>query len=165
MNKLEARREAKRRWGTTAYVTIAKHGPNRYVVGLRGSPGLIIGFGPSWEAAFDEADTIESEVCAFLEDGDTRRDQRGGEGRAMSHTPVPWTTDRNHITTDAGEEIATVSYQQSGYVQANIRLIVTAPRLLAAAKRLIAPVPGDTIEEAMADLQAAVEQAEGRETL
>jgi len=60
MTKPEARREAKKRWGRLAYVTIAKHGPNRYVVGLRGSPGLMIGFGPSWEAAFEDANTLES---------------------------------------------------------------------------------------------------------
>ena len=52
----------------------------------------------------------------------------------MSHTPGPWVTDRNHIITDKGDEIATASYQQSGYVQANIRLIAAAPDLLEAAR-------------------------------
>ena len=54
----------------------------------------------------------------------------------MNYTPGPWLTDRNHIITDKGDEIATASYRQSGYVQANIRLIAAAPELLEALKEI-----------------------------
>ena len=82
----------------------------------------------------------------------------------MNHTPGPWVVDRNHITTDGGHEIATVSYRQSGYVQANIRLLASAPDLLKAAKRILACeaelTTGDAYLEYRA-LEAAVAKAEG----
>jgi hypothetical protein len=50
----------------------------------------------------------------------------------MKHTPGLWTNSQNRIEDASGDEIASVSYQRSGYVQANIRLISAAPDLLAA---------------------------------
>lgn len=52
MTTVEARKWARERWGKKAYVKIATHGPNRYVVGVRGDPGVMLGYGPDWEAAF-----------------------------------------------------------------------------------------------------------------
>lgn len=46
---------------------------------------------------------------------------------------------------------------------ANARLISAAPSLYAAAKRLLNPVPGETLDEVITALKEAVEQAEGRE--
>ena len=48
----EARKWAKARWGGRAYVVKAKHGPNRFCVGVRGAPGVMLGYGPTWESAF-----------------------------------------------------------------------------------------------------------------
>ena len=53
MTTIEARTWAKKRWGKRAYVEIAKHGPNRFCVGVRGEPGVMLGYGPSWETAFE----------------------------------------------------------------------------------------------------------------
>ena len=53
------------------------------------------------------------------------------------HTPGPWTKDRNIIEDAEGQEIARVAYEQSGYVQANARLIAAAPELLKALKAII----------------------------
>lgn len=55
MTTIEARKHAKRQWGPSAYVKMAKHGPNRYCVGVSGNPGTLYGFGPTWEAAFEYA--------------------------------------------------------------------------------------------------------------
>jgi hypothetical protein len=52
MTLVEARKWAKARWGVKAYVEKAKQGPNRYCVGVRGDPGVMLGYGPTWEAAF-----------------------------------------------------------------------------------------------------------------
>ena len=54
----------------------------------------------------------------------------------LKHTPGPWTQDRNVIEDAAGNEIARVSYERSGYVQANARLIAAAPDLLEALRAL-----------------------------
>jgi len=48
-------------------------------------------------------------------------------GPETPHTPLPWTTSQNLILDAKGDEIARVSYEQSGYVQANLRLMVAAP--------------------------------------
>lgn len=53
------------------------------------------------------------------------------------HTPGPWTKDRNRIIDRNGEEIARVSYGQSGFVQANARLIAAAPELLEALRAFV----------------------------
>jgi len=45
------------------------------------------------------------------------------------HTPGKWSQDRNIILDLDSNEVATVTYRQSGYVQANARLIAAAPRL------------------------------------
>ena len=47
----------------------------------------------------------------------------------MSHTPGPWRQNRNMIEDEYGGDIAAVLYQQSDYVQGNIRLIAAAPRM------------------------------------
>ncbi len=54
----------------------------------------------------------------------------------MEHTPRPWIKNRNIIETASGEEIARVSYERDGYVQANARLIAAAPALLEALEGL-----------------------------
>ena len=53
-------------------------------------------------------------------------------GPETPHTPLPWTTSQNLILDAKGDEIAHVSYEQSGYVQANLRLMVAAPELFEA---------------------------------
>lgn len=47
---------------------------------------------------------------------------------------------------------------------ADARLIAASPSLYAAAKRLLDPVPGETLDEVMAALREAVEQVEERKT-
>jgi hypothetical protein len=57
-----------------------------------------------------------------------------------THTPGPWIKDRNLITDQDGQDIATVTYHQNGYVQANARLIAAAPELLAALEATLIPL-------------------------
>lgn len=59
----------------------------------------------------------------------------------MKHTPGPWKSERNEIEDANGKLIAVVSYQQDGYVQANIALIATAPDLLATLRALCSHYP------------------------
>lgn len=47
---------------------------------------------------------------------------------------------------------------------ANARLIAASPSLYAAAKRLLDPVPGETLDVVMTALREAVEQVEGQVT-
>ncbi len=47
----------------------------------------------------------------------------------MEHTKGPWKKDRNMIEDSGGKLIATISYEQDGYVQANARLIAAAPTM------------------------------------
>lgn len=55
----------------------------------------------------------------------------------MEHTSGLWNKDRNIIEDSNGNVIAEVSYKQDGYVQANARLIASAPDLLEACKAVL----------------------------
>lgn len=89
------------------------------------------------------------------------------------HTPGPWKAfqARQRIgddpvwsvwTGDEGYGIAIID--GCGDNEANARIIAASPSLYATAKRLLYPVPGETLDVVMAALREAVEQAEGRET-
>ena len=91
-----------------------------------------------------------------------------------THTPGPWIKDRNLITDQDGQDIATVTYHQNGYVQANARLIAAAPDLLKAAKLALDAlttvydkgrgiVKAELALHAFGNLKTAIEKAEGRE--
>jgi len=71
------------------------------------------------------------------------------------HTPGPWTKDRNIIEDANGNEIARVSYERSGYVQANARLIAAAPDLLEALRYLVR----EATANGMLDVEPAIIQA------
>lgn len=91
------------------------------------------------------------------------------------HTPGPWIKDRNLITDQDGQEIATATYRQSGHVQANAHLIAAAPEMLALLtdvgqwleiglqrgqiNRGTANRDGDLVSQ----IRAAIAKAEGRE--
>ena len=74
---------------------------------------------------------------------------------ASKHTPGPWTKDRNIIEDANGNEIARVSYERSGYVQANARLIAAAPDLLEALRYLVR----EATANGMLDVEPAIIQA------
>lgn len=88
------------------------------------------------------------------------------------HTAGPWVATGNYVKTDDGvngdamtkqEAIKRASQTLGRRISANARLIAASPSLYAAAKRLLEPVPGETLDEVMTALREAVEQAEGRE--
>lgn len=54
-----------------------------------------------------------------------------------THTPGAWDKFQNLIVDDKKQVIASVSYRQDGYVQANARLIAAAPDLLEALKDVL----------------------------
>ena len=78
------------------------------------------------------------------------------------HTPGPWTKSRNVISDQNGQIIAAVDYGQSGYVQANARLIAASPEMYEALKGLVSLAlcgvsidtirDGNTMEQARAIL-------------
>lgn len=86
-----------------------------------------------------------------------------------THTPKPWIKSRNLIETAAGDIIATVSYEQAGYVQANGTLIAAAPDLLAACKDFLRALDWMTVEDFSqaatrpyrVAMEAAIAKAEG----
>ena len=86
-----------------------------------------------------------------------------------THTPGPWIKERNLITDQDGQDIATVTYRQSGYVQANTRLIAAAPDLIEALKALHKHFITESMhigeaEEALERISmAAITKAEGRD--
>jgi hypothetical protein len=93
------------------------------------------------------------------------------EENRMEHTPGLWIKDRNTIEDQTGKEIATISYRQSGYVQANAHLIAAAPELLEACRWAVNhftpadnPMP-DQIKarevELVKALRAAIAKAKG----
>lgn len=64
----------------------------------------------------------------------------------MKHTPGPWHSTQNEIEDSAGRLIATVNYQQDGYVRGNVNLIETAPEMLdalQAAVEILGAIPPD----------------------
>lgn len=52
----------------------------------------------------------------------------------VTHTPGPWTEDRQFIRDSDGNSVARIDYEQSGYIRANAALIAAAPDLLAACR-------------------------------
>jgi hypothetical protein len=88
----------------------------------------------------------------------------------MSYTPGPWTQDRNRIEDQHGHDIAVVSYRQDGYVQANARLIASAPAMADLLRRLLTEYFDPTwpdmhfgFPEEIRQVLAAIAKAEGRE--
>lgn len=88
------------------------------------------------------------------------------------HTPGPWVATGNYVKTDDGvictmARIGAIQFAaEIGSLEdsANARLIAASPGLYAAAKRLLNPVPGETLDMVMTALRDAVEQVEGRVT-
>ena len=54
-----------------------------------------------------------------------------------THSPAPWAKNLRIIEDANGEEVARLSYERSGYVQANGNLIAAAPALAEALRRAI----------------------------
>jgi len=83
-----------------------------------------------------------------------------------THTPGAWTKNQNIIEDAGGLEIARVSYERSGYVQANAKLIAAAPALLAALRYLVREATANgmlDVEPAIVQASAAIAKAKGGE--
>jgi len=83
-----------------------------------------------------------------------------------THSPAPWAKNLRIIEDANGEEIARLSYERSGYVQANGHLIAAAPDLLAVAGGCLGylealPDEARPDEEWLAPLRAAIAKAKG----
>lgn len=93
---------------------------------------------------------------------------------AVQHTPGPWVKGQNCIEDAQANIIATASYEQSGYVQANAHLIAAAPDLLEAAQAALYAMTHDDKEvnpnawalqlAAIEQLTAAIAQATGNQS-